>query len=218
MRLLLALLLALFGASAQAQFIPFGSVAPTGGGGCNLNPGTYTNIICVNFSADPIGTFFSVATAAGYAGVQGTTTGADSSPTANKGIAIDTLNSYTANQKAAIVMVLGTGGTPGVSGPIVRGDLSGNGYLYIINLGEVHKLIAGAGGTIVVSGCPTSGGGTSGDVFELQVSSTTLTCRDVTLGTSATGSDSSYSTGLPGFLIDSSGGTHLDTVARFGAS
>lgn len=212
MKILIPLLLLLF------QYAPAGGHNPIGGGGaCNLNPGTYTNIICINFNSDPIGTFFTAATVGSYVGVKGTTGGADSSPSNNSGIAIDTLNTYSADQKAAIVSQLGVGGTPGVSGPIVRGDLSGNGYLYIINLGQVYKLTAGSG-SLIVSGCPASGIGTSGDVYEIQVVGTTITCRDVTLGTSASGTDASYSGGRPGFLIDSGGGTHLNLIPKFGAS
>jgi hypothetical protein len=119
------------------------------------------------------------------------------------------------NQTVRIKIDYGVGDDPAVTGPCVRCDTSGNGYLYLIREGKVYVLTGGGGGATPVTGCP---GPASGHIFSLQITGTTLTCRDETAGTVQTGTDSTWSTGKPGIIVDQSGGTHSTTVLQFGAS
>jgi hypothetical protein len=115
-----------------------------------------------------------------------------------KGIAILAGATFSATQSSQIVIAADPA-DGGATGPIVRGDLSGNGYLWITNINSVIVLNGGAGGATIINTCPTV---TIGNTVKLSISGTTLTCLNVTNSTSATGTDSTYASGKAGFLVD----------------
>jgi hypothetical protein len=199
------------------QYTPSGSRAPAtgGGGGCSI-AGSVTD--CFTTTVNPLGNPpWSAATGncGGYDGVKAIGTGAVPDVANGTGCAIYTSWSGSNDQTARIKLDFGVGDDPAVTGPCVRCDTSGNGYLYIVKEGKVYVLTGGGGGATPVTSCP---GPTGGHIFSLQISGTTLTCRDETTGTgAATGTDSTWSTGKPGFIVDETGGTHTTMVSQFGA-
>jgi hypothetical protein len=95
-------------------------------------------------------------------------------------------------------------------------DVNGNGYCYLVGLGTAYVLATGNGGSTPVTGCP--GNNTRvGHTFELSVVGVTLTCKDLTTGESTSGTDSTYSFGSAGFLVDDSGDGTV-AVKKFGAN
>jgi hypothetical protein len=119
-------------------------------------------------------------------------------PSGSSGIALMTGVPVASDQTASVSIVFAS--NPGISGPIVRGSLSGNGYLWAWQSGELAVLI---GGTIdhSLGTCPV---GASSDVLQLSISGSTLTCTDVTTWATASFSDpdNTYTGGSPGFVID----------------
>jgi hypothetical protein len=198
------------------QYTPSGAPhAPTagGGGGCSIT-GTVTD--CFTTPMDPLTTPWTAnGICGGYDPTKATGTGAVPSVTNGFGCAVYTGWSGSNNQTTRIYLNYAVGDDTASTGPAVRLDTSGNGYQYVIKEGKVYVLTAGNGGATPITTCP---GPSDGHVFSLQISGTTLTCRDETAGTSATGTDSTWSTGQPGFVIDTSGGSHNTVVTKFGAS
>ncbi|HXC97539.1 MAG TPA: chitobiase/beta-hexosaminidase C-terminal domain-containing protein [Edaphobacter sp.] len=85
------------------------------------------------------------------------------------------------------------------TGPCVRMDIAGDGVCYLADMGHMYLLLAGGGVAPIGLPCPVP---STGDTIQLSVVGTTYTCTDVTTGVSASGSDSTISTGSPAILID----------------
>jgi len=85
------------------------------------------------------------------------------------------------------------------SGPTLL-TTSGNGYAWLPNLSHVYIINAGMGGSTLPNACPTA---SVNDVLKLSISSTTITCTDVTTSTSITNTDTTYagSTLFTGFIV-----------------
>jgi hypothetical protein len=197
------------------QYAPTGAHAPTsgGGGGCSIT-GTVTD--CFTTPIDPLTTPWTAnGICGGYDPVKATGSGAIASVTNGRGCAVYTGWAGSNDHIARIKLDYGVGDDPGVTGPTVRMTTTGNGYLYLIKEGKVYVLTGGGGGGTPITTCPGPAGG---HIFSLQISGTTLTCRDETAGTSATGTDSTWSTGKPGFITDQSAASHTTVVTQFGAS
>ena len=101
----------------------------------------------------------------------------------------------------------------GSTAPCVRMSTSGNGVCYLADDGLIYLLTAGAGVHPISSSCPIPA---SGDTVQLSVVGTTYTCTDVTTGAHASGTDSTYSAGSPGIIIDQRNST-IYALAQFQA-
>ncbi len=96
------------------------------------------------------------------------------------------------------------------TGPCVRTDTNGDGYCYFPQNGQVWSMkqgatvVNGVPGTVIIhwQTCPVA---TSGDTVQISAVGTTITCKDVTTGGSASVVDSSITTGNPGIMIDQRG-------------
>jgi hypothetical protein len=199
------------------QYTPSGAPhAPTagGGGGCSIT-GTVTD--CFTTAQNPLTTPWTATSGlcGGYDGVKSVGSGAIPDVTNGTGCAIYTSWAGGNDHIVRIKLNYSLGDSAGVTGPCARCDTSGNGYLYLIKEAKVYVLTGGGGGATPVTGCP---GPTDGHIFSLQIAGTTLTCRDETAGTSATGTDSTWSAGKPGILVDQNENLHGTTVSQFGAS
>ncbi len=117
---------------------------------------------------------------------------------AQQGLAIYTGAIFTNDQYSQVKFVahLVVGGS---TGPCVRMSLAGDGVCYLADFGQIYLLVAGGGVAPIVSGCPIP---SSGDTIQLSVLGTTYTCTDVTTGASASGNDSTVTTGSPAILVD----------------
>jgi hypothetical protein len=93
-------------------------------------------------------------------------------------------------------------------------DTAGNGYCYLFGTQIAYVLATGNGGATPVTGCPVR---VVGHIYELSAVGVTLTCSDLTTGSSSTGTDSTYAFGNAGFLIDDSGDATM-AVKKFGAN
>jgi hypothetical protein len=155
--------------------------------------------------------------------VSGTGAGAHPTDTGQMAVGVYAGGTFGTDQSARVVALsYSSGGGGGVrySGPCVRFDpLTGNGYCWLLGLGSVYKFVNGGGSSTVITGCSTHNDPFSADVFELSVVGSTFTCTDVTRGgsTSVTGTDSSYTSGYPSFVIDS-GDNNTSIILKFGAS
>jgi len=110
--------------------------------------------------------------------------------------------------------VFQTSGTSGNNtGPCVRMTTSGNGYCYLADIGEIYWLTNGVGSGNLTPACPIPA---NGDTIQLSVTGTTLTCKDVTTSTSASVTNSTYTTGDPAMLIDQTHST-VTALASFQA-
>lgn len=178
--------------------------------------GSHTITNCFVAVQNPIAAPWSSATSTGYVAAKSTGTGAKASNDTGNSIVVYTTGSAANDQESTILYQNSTGSTlnGGVTGPCVRMDLSGNAYCWLINQGSVYVITAGSGGATPVTGCPAH---FDGDVFQLQVTGTTLTCRDLTAGTSATGTDTTYTTGRVGFLVGDAA-DNTNQVVKFGGT
>jgi len=119
---------------------------------------------------------------------------------------------FTANQYSQVVFET-TSTSGGNTGPCVRMSASGNGYCWLADAGVVYMLTGGGGTGSIGASCPVPA---NGDTIQLSVTGTTFTCTDVTTGSHASGPNSTYATGNPGFLVDQSIST-VSALASFQA-
>jgi hypothetical protein len=85
------------------------------------------------------------------------------------------------------------------TGPCVHMSTVGSGYCWAVGGAQINLWTNGSfGGEIAFGSCPPV---TTGDVVKLSIAGTTLTCADITAGTSFSVSDSTFTTGNPGMLI-----------------
>jgi hypothetical protein len=101
----------------------------------------------------------------------------------------------------------------GSTGVCVRMNTAGSGVCYLAAYGEIYSLTGGAGKYAIARDCPVA---RSEDTIQLLVVGTTYTCTDLTTGHSASATDSLYSTGNPGILVDQRRSTAYE-LARFKA-
>ena len=116
----------------------------------------------------------------------------------HQGLAIYTGANFT-NDHYSQVKFLTHLATSSSTGPCVRMNVAGDGVCYLADTGHIYLLLAGGGVFPIGSPCPIP---SSGDTIQLSVVGTTYTCADITTGASASGSDSTISTGSPAILID----------------
>jgi hypothetical protein len=115
------------------------------------------------------------------------------------GLATYTGVTFTNDQYSQVKFVYHTSGLATMAtGPCVRMNTAGNGICYFPDQGQMRVLNGGTETTIIVS-CPVAA---AGDTVKLSVTGTTYTCTDITTGATASGTNSAYSTGNPGILID----------------
>jgi hypothetical protein len=178
--------------------------------------GTHTITDCFTTVQDPISTPWTSATASGYVTAKTTGTGAKASDDTNNSIVVYTSGTASNDQEATITYgnSSGTGFNGLYTGPCVHMDTSGNGYCWLVNQGSVYVLTSGSGGSTAVSGCP---GRADGHVFQLEIVGTTLTCRDLTAGTSASGTSAAWMTGRIGFLVANASDS-TNQVNKFGGT
>jgi hypothetical protein len=174
----------------------FGGKASVGGGvssgGCAL---PFTDSLS---GTGALGPCYTIATASGY-GTLSRLSGAVVPAANGKGIAILAGATFSATQSSQIVIAADPA-DGGATGPIVRGDLSGNGYLWITNINAVIVINGGAGGATVINTCPNVA---VGDTVKLSASGSTITCVNVTTSSSpVNGTDSTFASGKAGFLVD----------------
>jgi hypothetical protein len=89
----------------------------------------------------------------------------------------------------------------GGTGPCVRMSDGGNAYCYIADDGAITTFSNGVWYQTLLSTCPVPA---SGDTIQLSAVGTTITCSDISKGTSANVTDSSYwlASGNPGIMVD----------------
>ena len=133
------------------------------------------------------------------------------SVSAKQGLAIYTGVAFTNDQYSQVKFVTHTS-SKNSTGPCVHMNAAGSGVCWIADSGDSYVLAAGAG-THRVAFCPIP---ESGDTLKLSVVGTTYTCTDVTTSGSASGTDSTYTTGNPGILVDQRTGTTY-ALAQFQA-
>jgi MBG domain (YGX type) len=114
-----------------------------------------------------------------------------------QGLAIYTGVTFTSDQYSQVKFVTHTSLNDS-TGPCVRMNAAGSGICWIADSGQIYRLFAGSG-THRVAYCAIPA---SGDTLQLSVVGTTYTCTDVTTGVHASGTDSTYSSGNPGILVD----------------
>lgn len=145
---------------------------------------------------------WSIVSAGGYTSVNQGSGFAQSNPTGTKGWAIYTAAPSGSNQCSQMTINLGSNlNAIGSTGPTVLSNSSGNGYVWPISSTDIYLVTAGSGVSAIATGCPNTN---NGDRVQLTViaSTHTFTCTDITSGFSATGTDSTYTAGFPGMLID----------------
>ncbi|RZU39315.1 hypothetical protein [Edaphobacter modestus] len=174
--------------------------------------GTYTT--CFDTVQNPIASPWASSTVDGYTGVQVTSRGAQSSSAGGKGFGILSGVSLPDDQSARMVYAADSGWNVGIIGVCVRMDVYGNGYCFLPGVTASYVLDTGNGTTTPVTGCP---GTAAGHTFELSAVGSTLTCKDLTAGTSASGTDSRYGSGTAGFIVDDTGDP-TTAITKFGAS
>ncbi|MCU1322685.1 MAG: Ig family protein, partial [Acidobacteriaceae bacterium] len=132
----------------------------------------------------------------------------------SQGLAIYTGITFTPDQCAQVTV---TSQLQGVTGPAVLMDATGSGYFWFITSpSTVYKISngAGIGGTPV--SCPIPA---VGDRIQLSYAAAThtLTCADLTKGTSASAVDYTFDHGSPGVLVDRRNGGAQDSLGSFSA-
>jgi hypothetical protein len=107
---------------------------------------------------------------------------------------------FSANQYSQVVFVAHNAAGGG-TGPCVRMSPSGQAYCYVADDGDIVEFSNGVWYTTILSTCPVPA---SGDTIQISAVGTTVTCQDVTKGTSAnvTNSDYPYGVGDPGIMVD----------------
>lgn len=189
-----ALLLALWpGILLSQRSVFFAQNMPPASSGCGA-VGTpcvdnFTGTSGANLASPPwtmyLGSGYAVPTyyeAGGLSGTNGT------------GFASYTSGTFGSNQYSQFVLSGGVAGGPGV-----RTTSSGNGYIWFIEYNKIAIYAAGVYTSDFGGGCPTP---SNGDTIRLSVSGSTLTCTDVTTSTSMSYTDTTYTTGVPGFVLD----------------
>lgn len=96
------------------------------------------------------------------------------------------------------------------TGLCVHMSVSGNGVCYLADAGAIFLASNGTFSTAITTGCPIPA---SGDTIRLLVFGTTYTCEDVTTGNFASGTDSTYSSGNPGIIVDQRSSTNYALAA-----
>lgn len=119
------------------------------------------------------------------------------SVSAKQGLAIYTGLAFTNDQYSQVKFVSHTSNTDS-TGPCVRMSAAASGVCWIADSAKIYVLTAGSGVRSVVT-CPLPA---SGDTLQLSVVGSTYTCTDVTTGLYASGTDTTYSSGSPGILVD----------------
>ncbi len=87
----------------------------------------------------------------------------------------------------------------GGTGPCVRMNANGNSYCYVADNGAIVTFSNGVWYQTILSTCPIPA---SGDTIQLSAVGTTITCSDITQGTSANVTDSVFGAGSPGIMVD----------------
>jgi hypothetical protein len=189
----------------------FGGKASVGGGvssgGCAL---PFSDSLS---GTGALGPCYTIATASGY-GTLSRLSGAVVPAANGKGIAILAGATFSATQSSQIVIAADVA-DGGATGPIVRGDLSGNGYLWLVSLNEVIVLNTGAGGSTVINTCPNVA---IGNTVKLSASGSTITCLNVTSALSAAGTDSTFASGKAGFFVDQTSAGSSTSINAFVAN
>jgi hypothetical protein len=119
------------------------------------------------------------------------------SVSAKQGLAIYSGLAFTNDQYSQVKFVSHTSSTDS-TGPCVRMSAAASGVCWIADSAKIYVLTAGSGVRSVVT-CPLPA---SGDTLQLSVVGSTYTCTDVTSGLYATGTDTTYTSGSPGILVD----------------
>jgi hypothetical protein len=138
------------------------------------------------------------------------------------GMASFTGQTFNNDQYAQVVVHGGKSSDNDPYGPCVRTDTNGNGYCYFPNgsNGQIYILKGGSavsqtngipGGSVLIhfQHCPYIGGTGSqaaadGDTFQISATGSTITCKDVTTGTSNSANDVTFTSGSPGMFINQS--------------
>jgi Bacterial Ig-like domain (group 3)/Chitobiase/beta-hexosaminidase C-terminal domain/Bacterial Ig-like domain (group 2) len=138
------------------------------------------------------------------------------------GMASYTGQTFSNDQYAQVVVHGGKSGDNDPYGPCVRTDTNGDGYCYFPNgaNGQIYILKGGAavaqdngipGGSPLIhyQECPYIGGtgskaANNGDTFQISAHGSTITCTDVTTGTSESAIDTTFASGSPGMFINQS--------------
>lgn len=152
-------------------------------------------------------------------------------PGAGIGMASYTGETFSNDQYAQAVVYGGASGDNNPYGPCVRTDANGNGYCYFPNgqNGQVYILRGGSavsvtngvpGGSpfIHYQNCPYIGsnGVKAGDTFQISAVGSTITCKDITTGTSHSSIDSTFTSGSPGLFLNQGFGS-AGSAYQFGS-
>jgi hypothetical protein len=122
-----------------------------------------------------------------------------------RGLELSTGAAFPNDQYSQVKFVYESAGSTSGTGPCVRMGLNANGVCWLVDSNVVYTISNGAWyGSSVITGCPQP---SAGDTVKLSVAGTTYTCTDVTKGTSASGTSSAFSTGVPAILVDQSQST-----------
>lgn len=133
------------------------------------------------------------------------------SPSGTVGLATYTGAGFTNNQYAQAKILANPASGNNNTGPCVRMDTNGNGYCYFgLPNGQLWLLQNGdplynnVPGTLLIHWqvCPVP---SIGDTIQISAVGTTITCKDVTTGASASVTDSTFSSGNPGIMVDQRG-------------
>jgi hypothetical protein len=174
-----------------SQYTPAGPVFPTTSNPCSL---PYSDNFAGSSGA-ALNSCWTTSTASGIQAPQVNGSNAVQGPV-SFAFAMAVMNGATtpANQSAQ-VHVLNL--FANLWGPVVRGSVSGNGYIWVPFYGNVAVITAGSvGGSI--GGCPTV---SIGDTIKLSVSGSMITCLNVTTGISSSAIDTTYATGYAGVYV-----------------
>jgi hypothetical protein len=115
------------------------------------------------------------------------------------GLALYTGASITNDQYAQVTFVTHNS-AGGWTGPCVRTNVGAYGYCYLVDDGAIVLFYDGQWYQTLTSSCPVP---SSGDTVQISAIGTTITCTDVTKGTHASATDSTYWVGsLPGVMVD----------------
>jgi len=144
---------------------------------------------------------WTVVTASGYTSLARVSGQAQSSPSGTKGLAIYTGGTFGPDQQSQATWGVSSDG--GATGVCVRMNASGNGYCWIVQARTIYLITGGGGVTALTTSCPSTA---LTGIVRLSVSGTTLTCANIVGGFPTAGAvsvtDSTYTTGYPGILVD----------------
>lgn len=181
------------------------SIISTGGGGCTGVSGTHRDC----FTTNPLSANWTQGTAGGYVNMVSTGTGtAHPTVSGDAAYVVFTGATFSANQQSQVIYNTWT--NAGASGPAIRLDAAGDGFLYVVAAQIVIDIQSGSGIATVISGCPAA---VDSHVYQLIINGTNMTCADTTAGTSSSATGiTAHPTGNPGFLVDQ--GTSTSIVAN----